>query len=51
MNAKVIKELKAKVRRFAQAKNLSKDEENRAYNELKKMYLESSIKERKELGL
>jgi len=59
MNAKVIKGLKLKAKRYTEEINKDKAityeelafQEKKAYQELKKMYKESSIKERKELGL
>lgn len=51
MKTQKAKELKLKAKRFAKENNLNRAEERRAYQQLKQMYKESSIKQRKELGL
>lgn len=51
MNAKIIKSLKLKAKRYAIEKNMNEAEEKRAYQVLKQIYKESSAKERKAMGL
>jgi len=45
------KELKHKAKRYAEEVGMNESQEKRAYQVLKRIYKESSIKERKKLGL